>query len=185
MLPGYPLVLASATNDGTALTASIAATSLLHGSGKAVIPAGALQIGSMIKATIRGRMSNIATTPGTLTFDMRLGAVVISALGALNLNTAANTNASFELELIATIRMLGAGASANALVTARATSRALIGSALVASGGNQTIILPDTAPAVGSGFDSSTALLVDVFGTWSISNANSIQVHQSVIELKV
>lgn len=185
MLPAYPLVLASAYADGAALTASVTATSILHGSGKATIPAGTLQLGSMVKATLRGRISNIATTPGTLTLDMRFGAVIISALGALNLNVAANTNASFELEILAVIRALGTGTSANALVTARCTSRALIGSALVAAGGDQTIILPDTAPAVGTGFDSTASQLVDVFGTWSLNNANSIQVHQSIIELKV
>lgn len=183
--PQYPLVLASASADGAALTASTTATSILHGSGKATIPAGSLQVGSVIKATLRGRMSNVVTTPGTLTLDMRFGSVVISSLGALNLNTTANTNASFEAEIIAVIRALGTGTSANALVTARVTSRCLVGSAAVAAGGNQTIILPDTAPAVGTGFDSSASQLVDVFATWSLNNANSIQVHQSFIELKV
>jgi hypothetical protein len=185
MLPAYPLVLAVASADGTALTASTTATSILHASGKATLPAGSLQVGSIIKATLRGRMSNIATTPGTLTLDMRFGAVIISALGALNLNTAVNTNASFELELLAVIRALGTGTSANALVTGRMTSRSLIGSALVAAGGNQTIILPDTAPAVGTGFDSTASQAIDIFATWSLNNANSIQVHQSILELKV
>ena len=185
MLPAYPLILSSAYADGAALTASITATSILHGSGKAALPAGALQLGSTIKATLRGRVSNIITTPGTLTFDMRFGSVIISALGALNLNVAANTNASFELELIAVIRALGTGTAANAMVTARCTSRALVGAALVASGGDQVIILPDTAPAVGTGFDSTLAQAIDVFATWSLNNANSIQVHQSVIEFKV
>ena len=49
-MPSNPLVLASAYADGAAHTASITATSILHASGKAVIPAGALQLGSMLKA---------------------------------------------------------------------------------------------------------------------------------------
>ena len=185
MLPAYPLVLASAGADGAALTASTTATSILNASGKATIPAAALQIGSIIKILLRGRVSTIATTPGTLTFDMRFGSIIISALGALNLNTTAQTNASFELELLATIRALGTGTAANALVTARFISRDLIGSVAVAAGGDGAIILPDTAPAVGTGFDSTIALPIDVFATWSLNNANSIQVHQSIIELKV
>ena len=186
MQPSVPLIIASASADGTALTNSTTATSILHGSGIGTIPAGALQVGSQIKMLLRGRMSTVVTTPGTLTFDMRLGSVIISALGALNLNTAAQTNASWELELLATIRALGSGTVANALVTGKFTSRALVGSAVVASGGNGIIVLPDTAPAVGTGFDSSAAQAVNVFAAWSVANAaNSIQVHQSLTELKV
>lgn len=185
MLPAYPLILAASQADGTALTASTTPTSILHASGKATIPAGALQVGSTIKVTLRGRISTVVTTPGTLTLDMRFGSVVISSLGAINLNTTAQTNASWEAEIVATVRALGTGTSANALVTARFSSRALVGSAAVAAGGVGVIVLPDTAPAVGTGFDSTASQLVDVFATWSLNNADSIQVHQSIIELKV
>lgn len=184
MLPAYPLILASAYADGTALTASTTATSILHASGKATIPAGALQLGSIIRIQIWGRMSTV-TTPGTLTFDMRLNGVIISALGALTLNATAQTNASFQLELQAVIRALGVSTSANALVMGRLVTRALVGGVAAASGGGQVITLPDTAPAVGTGFDSTAALPFDVFATWGTNNANSIQVHQSLLELKV
>ena len=128
MLPGYPLVLASASADGAALTASVTATSIMPASAIATIPAGALQIGSLIKVMLRGRISNIITTPGTLTLDMRLGGVIISAFGAMALNTAAQTNATFEAELLATIRAVGTGTTANALCTGRFVSRSVIGS---------------------------------------------------------
>lgn len=186
MLPSYPLILASQSADGTALANSTAATNILHGSGIATIPAGALQIGSTIKMLLRGRISTLATTPGTLTFDMRLGSVIISGLGALPLNVTAQTNAAWELELLATIRAIGNGTVANAIVTGRFTSRALVGSVVSASGGDMLIVLPDTAPAVGTGFDSTVAQSVNVFATWSVASAsNSILVHQSITELKV
>lgn len=185
MLPAYPLVLASASSDGAALTASTTATSIMPASALATIPAGALQIGSLINIKLRGRMSNIVTTPGTLTLDIRIGGVVVSSFGAMALNTAANTNASFDFEALAVIRSIGAGTAATAICTAEFTCRTLVGSPLVAAGGPGGIVLPDTAPAVGTGFNSTTALTVDVFGTWSLSNANSIQVHQALIELKV
>jgi hypothetical protein len=41
-----------------------------------------------------------------------------------------------------------------------------------------SIGLPASAPAVGSNFDSAASQVVDMFGTWSLNNANSIQVHQ-------
>lgn len=182
MLPSYPLVLAASTADGTAVTGTAAAT-LLHGSGIATIPAGALQVGSQLKITLRGRMNTIVTTPGTTTFDLRIGGVVVSAFGAIPLNVTAQTNASWELEILATIRSIGSGTVATALATAKFVSRAIVGSAAAASGGNGAIVLPDTAPAVGTGFDSTIANAVQVFVTNTV--AGSITCHQSFVELKV
>jgi len=188
MRPGVPLVLACATQDGTALTNSTTPTSILHASGKAAIGAGILDIGSTIRATLRGRISTLVTSPGTLTLDCRLGPtanIVISSFGAVSLNTTAQSNASFQLIIIAIIRALGTGTSANALCTAKFATRALLGGPAVGTTyGYGVAMLPDTAPAVGTGFDSSVSNLFDIFATWSVANAaNSIQVHQSLVEL--
>jgi hypothetical protein len=186
MLPNYPLVLSSASADGAALTNSITAASILPGSAVATIPAGALQIGSLLKITLRGRISTLVTAPGILTLDLRLGAVIISAFGAMALNVNAQTNTNFEVELLAVVRSLGAGAAATALCTGRFASRAVIGSPAAGAGGAGVLMLPDTAPAVGTGFDSSAAQAVNVFAAWSVASAsNSIQVHQALLELKV
>lgn len=185
-LPVYPLVLASSQADGTALANSVTATNILHGSGIATIPAGSLQIGSTIKILVRGRVSTVVTTPGTLTLDVRFGSVIVFNGGAMALNTTAQTNATWELEALLTIRALGTSTSANALGTGRFVSRAVVGSAAAGTGGAGVLMLPDTAPAVGTGFDSTVAQSVNVFATWSVANAaNSIQTHQSIVELKV
>jgi hypothetical protein len=186
-LPVYPLTLASAQTDGTALANSTTATNILHGSGIATIPAGALQIGSTIKVLVRGRVSTLVTSPGTLTLDVRFGTtIVVFNGGAMTLNTTAQTNATFEFETLVVIRALGTSTSANALGTGRFVSRAVVGSAAAGAGGAGVLMLPDTAPAVGSGFDSTASQSVNVFATWSVANAaNSIQTHQSIIELKV
>ena len=186
MLPSYPLVLASASADGAALSNSVAAASIVPATALATIPAGTLQTGSLLKIMLRGRISTVVTTPGTLTLDMRLGGAVVSAFGAMALNVAAQANAHWEAELLLVVRALGAGVTALALCTGRFVSRAVIGSAAVGAGGAGVLLLPDTAPAVGAGFDSTAALLANVFATWSVANAgNSIQVQQAFIELKV
>lgn len=182
MMPSFPMVLAASTADGAAVT-GVAAATLLHGSSIATIPAGTLQVGSQLKITMRGRMNTIVTTPGTTTFDLRIGGIVVSAFGAIPLNIVAQTNAAWELEILATIRSIGAGAAATALATAKFVSRALVGAPAAASGGHGVIVLPDTAPAVGTGFDSSLANAVQVFVTNSV--AGSITCHQSMVELKV
>lgn len=185
-MPAYPLILASAVADGAALTNSVVAASILHGSAIGPIPANALQIGSQIKITLRGRISTLVTTPGNLTLDMRLGGVIISAFGTIPLNVTAQTNAHWEATLVAVIRAVGSGVSANAMCTGNFSSRALIGSPAAASGGIGEMMLPDTAPAVGNGFDSSAAQALNVFATWSVASvSNSIQVHQALVELKV
>jgi len=38
--------------------------------------------------------------------------------------------------------------------------------------------MPNTTPAVGTGFDSTVSMVVDMFGTFSLNNANAIQLHQ-------
>ena len=186
MMPAYPLVLASASADGAALTNSVAAASILHGSGIGAIPANALQVGSQIRISIRGRISTVVTTPGTLTFDIRMGGVIISAFGAIALNTVAQANALFDLLVFAVVRSVGSGAGATALCTGAFVSRAVIGSPAAGAGGAGEAMLPETAPAVGTGFDSSAAQALNLFATWSVASAsNSIQVHQSLVEFKV
>lgn len=186
MLPSYPLVLASASADGVALTNSVVATSIMPATAIATLAAGALQIGSLIKVMLRGRISTLTAAPGTLTLDLRFGSVIVSAFGAMALNVTAMTNATWETEILAVVRALGAGTVATALVTGRFGSRAVIGAAAAGAGGAGVLLLPDTAPAVGTGFDSTAAQAINVFATWSIANAaNSIQVHQAFVEIKV
>lgn len=186
MLPAYPLVFAGNSADGTALTNTVTAANIMPLSGVAVIPGGTLQVGSMLKITLRGRISTLVTSPGTLTFDLRFGSVIVSAFGAAALNVTAQTNAQFMLEILAHIRSLGSGTSATALCTAGFISRAVIGSPAAAAGGCGELCLPETAPAVGTGFDSTAPFAVNVFAAWSVANAaNSIQVHQALVELKV
>jgi hypothetical protein len=186
MFPSIPWVLSSSGADGPALSNTVTATTILPKTALLSIPGGTLQVQSRLRGRLRGRISTLATSPGTFTFDLRIGGVIVSALGAMNLNTTAQTNASWELELEAEIRSIGDGTTATALVTGRFSSRALIGSPAVAAGYAGSALLPDTAPAVGTGFDSTAACKVDVFGTWSVANAaNSIQVHQACFELMV
>lgn len=186
MLPSYPLVFGAGSADGVALANSIVATSIMPPSSLAQIAGGALQVGSYLQITLFGRISTVVTTPGTLTLDLRLGGVIVSAFGAMALNVVAQTNGTFEAVLRARIGAIGSGTSALALCMGKFVSRALIGSPATGAGDAPTRVLPDTAPANGTGFASATAVSVDVFATWSVANAaNSIQVHHALVELKL
>jgi len=174
-------VLASAQSDGTALNTSTTATSILPGSAKRTIAANQFLVGSVLRVRALGRISNIVTTPGTLTLDLRLGSVVIFNGGAVALNTTAKTNVGWWFEAQLTCRAIGGGTTANFMGQGTFMSESVQGAA---AGFMAVASLPASVPAVGTGFDSTAAQILDLFATWSISNAaNSIQVHQFTAEL--
>lgn len=170
--------------DSTALTNSTTATSILPAQAKFTMPANLLKIGDVLRVKAFGRISTVVTTPGTLTLDVRFGSVVVFNGGAMTLNTTAQTNASWLLEAYLTVRSVGASTSATVLGTGVWASRAIVGSAAAGSGGPGNLLLPDTAPAAGTGFDSTASFTVDLFGTWSVASAsNSITTHQFELAL--
>lgn len=171
--------------DGTALTASTTATSILHATAKLPLPPNFFRIGKMIKISAMGRVSNIVTTPGTLTLDIRMGPtsnIVVANGGAMALNIVAKTNVPWWLEWVLTCRAVGNGTAANLMHQGLWQSESVIGSPTPAAGGAGCHMLPNAAPAVGTGFDSTVSMILDLFATWSLNNANSILVHQFRVE---
>jgi hypothetical protein len=127
-----------------------------------------------------GVVSNIVTTPGNLTLDVRMGPtsnIVVFNGGAVALNAAAKVNVPFRLDVLLTCRAVGSGTSANLYGTGILTSESVVG----ATAG--TALPAGLAAGVGTGFDSTATTVVDLFGTFSISNAgNGITVQEYTIE---
>jgi hypothetical protein len=178
--------LAWAVGDGTALANTVTPTSIIPAAAKFTLPAGFVNfVGKTFRVTAKGRMSNIVTTPGTLTLDVRLGGTVIFNGGAMQLNAVAKTNVTWWFEAEIVCRTVGNGSASNFLGIGQFVSEALVGAGTGAAGSttNGSLNLPATAPAVGNNVDLSAALAVDLFGTFSIANAgNSIQVHTYKLE---
>ena len=168
--------------DGTALASSTTATSILPASSKFTLPSVYFDSvnGKTLRIRASGRISTVVTTPGTLTLDVRFGSVVVFNGGAMTLNTTAQTNVNWVLEADLVIRTVGASTTATVLGQGEWRSHAVIGSAAPTAGTAGAHLLPyNTAPVAGTGFDSTAAQTIDLFATWSVSNAsNSIQVHQ-------
>lgn len=167
--------LISAQVDGTAVTGTSAA-SLLPGAAKFTLPANFFAIGRVLRLNATGRISNIVTTPGTLTIDVRFGSTVVFNGGAFSLNTTAKTNVSWRLIGLLTCRAIGT--TANLFGTADFTSESVVGSA---AGVANDAMMPASAPAVGNNFDSTLAQIIDMFATFSLTG-NSIQLHQFTLE---
>lgn len=176
---GYFQTLNTMQVDGPSLSNSSVATSILAAQAKETLPAQFLRyIGQSLHIRLSGRLSNIVTTPGTLTLDVRFGATVVFTSGAMQLSTTAHTTLPFWAEIELTTRAVGA--SANLFGQGRITSQALSLTAVADSTTTPaTLLMPNTTPAVGSNFDSTSTNIVDVFATFSIANAgNLIQAHQ-------
>ena len=170
-------LLVSST-DSTALTASITPTSIIPAAGVYTLPANFFYVSRKIRIFAHGRITNIVTTPGTLTLDVRLGAVIAANGGAMALNIVAKTNVPWTLIWDLTCKTIGSGTSATLTHQGLWRSESVIGSPLPTAGGAGAHMLPNTAPGAGTGFDSTAAQQLNLFGTWSLSNANSIQTHQ-------
>lgn len=176
---GYAWAPIVMQGDGPALTASTTPTTLIGNTGgKWTQPTNFLSIGTTYHIRAAGRISTVVTTPGTLTIDIRLGAVVVATSQALALNIVAKTNVTWIVNWEITCRAIGGSTNANFMQIGRFESEAVIGSPLPSVGGSGVLLIPASAPAVGTGFDSTAAQQIDFFGTWSLNNANSIQMHQ-------
>lgn len=179
--------LMTAQVDGTALNTSTTPTSVIPAAARYTIPPNFLEIGRQLRLTFAGRLSNIVTTPGTLTLDVRMGPtsnIVVFNGGAMQLSTTAHTNVPIVGEVLLTCRSIGGSTTATFMGQGWALSQALSLTAVADSTTTPAhLLLPNTAPAVGTGFDSTVAMVADLYGTFSISNAgNGITIHQYALE---
>lgn len=172
--------------DGPNVNTFTTAVSILPGAAKYWLPAGFFsQIGKSIKITAQGRISSTAASVN-YTFDVRLGpstpSIVVWNGGVIATPAFVKTNVSFRLEIILTCRSIGNSTSATLIGVAVADSESFPGGTATA-GIVGSSILPATAPAVGTGFDSTVANVLDLFLTCGTSAAgNGIVVHQYILE---
>jgi len=181
---GFNQLLSVAAVDGAALTNTTTETTLLPAAAKIALLKNFFdRTGKKLIVRAAGRISTLVTSPGTLTFRTKFGSIAVFNGGAVNLNVTAQTNASWQLVIELVVRTLGDVTSANLIGVGRWTTRAIVGGPAAASGGVESVILPDTAPAVGTGFDSTAEQVVDLTAQWSVANAaNSITLHQYSLE---
>lgn len=172
----------STYSDGPTLTAA-AAASCLPTYAPTSLPAGYFQIGRQLRLRASGRISCVVTTPGTARFDLRIAAVTAFDTLAIPLNIVAKTNVSWHLDVLLTCRSAGTGTSATLFGQGWWLSEANINTALPATGpGPGGCLVPfNTAPVVGTGFDSTIANAFD-FRFTQTAATGSMTMHQFVLE---
>jgi hypothetical protein len=180
----YRRPLGWADRAGSAVASTTSETTLLPNTGPFTIPAGELNFrGKMLAIRAAGKISTVVTTPGTLTFKVKFGSIAVATSQAMPLNIVAKTNVFWELDILMTLRDPGISTAANFMTNGSWRSEAVIGSPAASAGGIGVQGWQASAPAVGTGFDSSINNLCDLTATWSVSSgSNSITLEQFLCE---
>lgn len=162
--------IAEAYAAGPPLSATVTQASIIPTDAKATIPAKSLRVGSKLRMRASGQVSCVVTTPGTLTFQVLVGAAGVFSPAAFNLNVVAKTNVTWWLDIELTVRSLGSGTAATIIGTAQFVSEAIVSAS---AGQPLTLLLPASAPAVGTGFDSTIANTIDLQAKFSVATAGT------------
>lgn len=160
----------------TAKSMLTSATATEAAAGFVKLPAGFFQRGAFLQIDFQAAISNRVTGPDTFTIQVMVGAVIAFTTGAITLTTTAHTNIPLWGRISLQCRTVGNGTLA-ALV-----GQAVLTGQMIQQGGtagadsatlSNTIIMPNTAPAVGTGFDSTVDNTLDFFTAQSFSGAGN------------
>lgn len=145
------------------------------------IAAGFWYVGRSIKVTLLGSMSNVVTTPGTLTIRARYGGVagtLLVASAALALNTAAQTNSQIWMEFFLTCRAIGWSATSGSLYT---SGKVGLGNSRSTQGLVDSI--PASGNAVVSSLDLTSAGTLSFSAQFSVAtNPTNLTITQAYLE---
>lgn len=142
------------------------------------------RVGLKLRVRVEMAISNIVTTPGTIVFQVMFGSIAVWSSGNVQLNATAHTllparldvNLTCQLENTtvggAVAKFMGQGILSGVMFTKTAGQTD-------SAQGDQVIMVPATAPALGTAFDGTISQNLDFFAGFSISNAgNGVQVAQ-------
>jgi hypothetical protein len=182
--PYFTQTLASQQAAGTLFNTYTTAKTVLNQTELVPLPGNYLRVGSKFRIRMWGGLSNLVTTPGTVTFQIMMGSIAVWTSGAIQLTTTANTLTPVNLETTIRLDSTGTGTAAKFIGGGRISALNLT----IGSGANPTVTdtvndVPIGAPAVGTGFDSTISNILDFFVGFSISNAaNGIQLYDYTVE---
>lgn len=182
-VPQFTQVLTSQSAVGTLFNTYTTAKSVLNVSELVPMPGNYLRAGSKLRIKATMGLSNIVTTPGTVTFQVMMGSVVVLTSSAIQMTTTANTLSTVDMEVIMRLDSAGSGTAAKFIGKMSLNALNLtIGSGANPAFTDSSLVVP-TTPAVGTGFDSTVSEILDFWVGFSISNAgNGIQVFDYTVE---
>src|SRR5882757_5260324 len=177
-LQSWQETLIAAQVDGPTLASFTTAVSMLPPAARYTLPANYFSIGKVLRIKGFGRISNVVTAQPTFTLSVLMGPtsnITVFSGGAMTCSTTVHTNVPFNFEIMLTCRAIGNSTNANLMGQGWIQSQAFVVSGATADSVNThtTLLIPNTAPAVGTGFDSTVAMVVDLFAACGTSNASN------------
>lgn len=170
---------------GTSFGTFTTAKTVIHPTFLKEIKGNSLFIGKGYEIDILGGVGNLVTTPGTITFQVMVASVIAFTTGAIQLNASAHTNLPFWLKIFLTCRAVGDGTSANFMGQGIGFGKMFTRTAGQTDDAQSDVVLlaPATAPAVGTGFNSTIDNTMDIFTGFSISDAaNTVKIEQAFVK---
>lgn len=152
-------------------------------------PPNFFQLGSRLRITANMAISNLTVTPGTVTFQVMFGSIVVFTTGAIQLNATAHTllPARLVVDLVCQLANTGVGGviakfmGTGVLTGVMFTLTAAQVDAVNTPG---AFPAPATAPTLGTAFDGTISQILDFWTGFSISNAaNGVQMADYCVEL--
>lgn len=177
--------IASMTSVGPTKNTWTTAATVINPQALVSLPPNYLYPGKQLRITVVGGLSNVITAQPTFTFQVMLGAVIAWTSGAVTTNAAAHTLLPFKLVIDLRCDTVGSGTTAKLIGVGTLTGRQFLisGTGVDSVSGDTTLMVPATAPAVGTGFDASIANVLDFFAACSVSNAgNGITIYEYYVE---
>lgn len=163
------------------------AKTVIDSSGLWDMPRNYMYEGRKFRLRAAGALSNIVTTPGTITFQLMIGAVIAWTSGAVQLNATAHTTLPFFIDLGLTCQQFNTGTTGTAIMGIGTIEGLMVTRTAGQTDdaqGMQTIVIPQTNPALGTGFDGHVVNTVDWWAGFSISNAgNGVRFDEYSIEM--
>lgn len=178
-------MLANQTGAGTLLNTYTTAKSVINPQALVTLPPNYLYAGKTLRVKVQGGISNVVTSQRTFTFQVMMGSIVVHTSGAITTTTTAHTLIPFDYEVLLRTDTVGSGTSAHFLAQGvlRGIMWVISGAVADPTAGMATIMCPNTAPAVGTGFDSTIANIVDFWVGLSASESTTgIQIYNYTLE---
>lgn len=125
-----------------------------------------------------GQLTNIATTPGTLTLNVLFGATIVYTSGAMQMSTTAHTSLPIWYEILLTLRIIGTVAQfmGQGVIHGQPLSLTAVADSTTTVA---TLMMPNTAPALGTAFSSKASQAFDHSLAFSIGGTgNSFTLQQ-------
>lgn len=142
---------------------------------------GELYPGKSLHIAVRGSLGTLITTPGTVTFQVMMGAVAVFSTGAIQMNAAQHVNLPFWMDIDLTCNAVGAGTTANfrGMAVLHGVMFTLTAGQVDGDNTMTTLVAPATAPGVGTGFNSTVSNVQDLFTAFSINDVvNTVKIDQ-------